>query len=68
MIDDDAKLLGVQWDSETDIFQFDFIELQNFVLNLPLCKQSTLRVSAGVFGPLRFHDLSVALYQQTGLG
>ena len=54
VVDDEAKLLGVQWDSETDIFRFDFNELQNFALNLPLCKRSILRVSAGVFDPLGF--------------
>lgn len=51
---DEAKLLGVQWDSDTDNFKFDFRELQNFALNLSLYKRSILRVSAGVFDPLDF--------------
>ena len=51
-VNDEAKLLGVQWSSDTDLFQLDLSELQNFALSLPLCKRSILRISARVFDPL----------------
>ena len=65
---DEAKLLGVQWDSNTDNFEFDFSELQNLARSLPLCRSSILRVLAGVFDPLGLHGkaqgtFSIALYQ-----
>ena len=46
------KLLGIKWNTELDLFQFDFKEIVDFMKSLPPTKRSVLRLSAKVFDPL----------------
>ena len=46
------KLLGVCWDVNEDMFQFDFRDLVTFAKSLPSTKRSILRASAKIFDPL----------------
>ena len=47
-----AKILGVSWDTESDMLMYDFDELWNYVTSLPPTKRSVLRFSARLFDPL----------------
>ena len=48
----ELKLLGVSWDISKDIFQFDLMDLVNFVNSLSPTKRSILKSSAKIFDPL----------------
>ena len=48
----ELKLLGVSWDISKDIFQFDLMDLVNFVKSSPPTKRSILKSSAKIFDPL----------------
>ena len=47
-----VKVLGVNWNTESDEFLFDFTELIKFARSLPVTKRSLLKLSAKIFDPL----------------
>ena len=47
-----VKVLGVNWNIESDEFLFDFTELIKFARSLPVTKRSLLKLSAKIFDPL----------------
>lgn len=47
-----VKVLGVNWNTETDDFLFNFNELVKYAKSLPVTKRSLLKLSAKVFDPL----------------
>ena len=49
-----VKVLGVNWNTKTDEFLFNFTELVKFANTLPVTKRSLLKISAKVFDPLGF--------------
>ena len=46
------KVLGINWDLETDTIIFYFHELVNEAFSLPMTKRFILKISAKVFDPL----------------
>ena len=49
-----AKVLGMCWDTDTDQFYFDFLELIHYASSLPMTKRSVLKLTGRVFDPLGF--------------
>ena len=49
-----SKLLGFLWNTQTDQFIFDFIELTEYTCSLPANRRSLLKVTAKIFDPLGF--------------
>ena len=49
-----VKVLGLNWNTLTDNFSFDFYDLHNYAISLPASKRSVLKVTAKVFDPLGF--------------
>ena len=49
-----VKVLGLNWNTLTDNFNFDFYDLHNYAISLPASKRSVLKVTAKVFDPLGF--------------
>ena len=49
-----AKVLGLQWNTNRDQFQFDFDEIINFAKSLTLTKRNVLRFRAKFFDPSGF--------------
>ena len=47
-----SKVLGVQWDSETDQFCIDFSHIVELANSLPPTKRSLLKLAATIFDPL----------------
>ena len=47
-----SKVLGVQWDSETDQFCIDFSHIVDLANSLPPTKRSLLKLAATIFDPL----------------
>ena len=46
------KVLGVNWDTKTDKFVFDFQEIATNALNLPPTKRNILKICNTFFDPL----------------
>ena len=49
-----AKVLGVNWDSESDYLYFDLSSIVDFANNLPPTKRSILKIAATIFDPYGF--------------
>jgi len=47
-----SKLLGLNWDSQSDCFRYDFFALLQCTQNLPPTKRALLRITAKIFDPL----------------
>ena len=47
-----TKVLGVNWDSDTDTFYLDLAYVVEFAKSLPPTKRSVLRITAKIFDPL----------------
>lgn len=50
--DNVVKVLGVHWDTQTDMFLYDFTDLINYAQSLKPTKRSFLQLSARIFDPL----------------
>ena len=50
--DDKAKILGVNWDSDSDKIYFDVHHVIDFANSLPPTKRSLLKIAAKIFDPL----------------
>ena len=50
--DDETKVLGVNWDPESDQFYFDFSKIHEYGKELPITKRSVLKISAKLFDPI----------------
>ena len=50
--DDETKVLGVNWDPESDQFYFDFSKIYEYGKELPITKRSVLKFSAKLFDPI----------------
>ena len=48
------KVLGVQWDLDSDEFVFSFVEILKLARSLPMTKRNVLKVGATFFDPLGF--------------
>ena len=47
-----GKVLGVNWDTKTEVFVFDFQEIAADALNLPPTKRNILKICNTIFDPL----------------
>ena len=47
-----TKVLGVNWDSDSDTFYLDLAHVVKFAKSLPPTKRSVLRITAKIFDPL----------------
>lgn len=52
--EDLATILGVSWDTRSDMLLYDFEELRKYISTLPVTKRSILKLAARVFDPLGF--------------
>ncbi|XP_022778398.1 uncharacterized protein LOC111319952, partial [Stylophora pistillata] len=49
-----VKVLGLNWDTESDEYFFDLRELYKYGSSLPATKRSVLKLTAKIFDPIRF--------------
>lgn len=47
-----SRILGVIWDSDTDVFSFSFTQLNEYTKTMEITKRSILRLTAKIFDPL----------------
>ncbi|CAB3999850.1 Hypothetical predicted protein [Paramuricea clavata] len=47
-----VKVLGLHWNVQSDVFQFETTELVRYALTLPPTKRSVLKLSAKIFDPI----------------
>jgi hypothetical protein len=50
--DSAVKVLGLNWNTKSDEFYFEYDELYDYAINLPLSKRSVLKVTAKIFDPI----------------
>ena len=49
--DDKTKVLGVQWDTDTDRIVIDVHDIVQYAQTLPITKRSLLKFTAKIFDP-----------------
>ena len=47
------KILGINWDIDKDLFEFDFDEIAQLAKDLKFTKKKLLKINATLFDPLR---------------
>ena len=47
-----SRILGVMWNSDTDVFSFSFTQLCELTKTMEITKRSILRLTAKIFDPL----------------